>query len=89
LFQNLSSWEQTTLTNRNEVHDEITERINSGNACYCSGRKFLSSCVLLKHWSSGYRPTKQNVATSFVWVWNTVSSFWRKNICHRYFKITS
>jgi hypothetical protein len=26
----------TTLTNQNDIHDEIKSRLNSGNACYSS-----------------------------------------------------
>jgi preprotein translocase subunit SecD len=33
----------TTLTNQNEIHDEIKSRLNSGNACYYSIQNFLSS----------------------------------------------
>jgi hypothetical protein len=32
-----------TLTNQNDVHDEIKSRLNSGNACYYSFQNLLSS----------------------------------------------
>jgi hypothetical protein len=35
-----------TITDRNEVHDEI-RRINSGNSCYYSVKKLLS-CLFFK-----------------------------------------
>jgi hypothetical protein len=30
----------TTLTNQNDIHDEIKSRLNSGNACYYSVQNF-------------------------------------------------
>jgi hypothetical protein len=33
----------TTLTNQNDIHDEIKIRLNSGNACYYSVQNHLSS----------------------------------------------
>jgi sorting nexin-29 len=33
----------TTLTNQNDIHDEIKSRLNSGNACYYSVQNVLSS----------------------------------------------
>jgi archaellum component FlaC len=32
----------TTLTNQNDIHDEIKSRLNSGNACYHSVQNLLS-----------------------------------------------
>jgi hypothetical protein len=32
----------TTLTNQNEIHDQIKSRLNSGNACYYSVQNLLS-----------------------------------------------
>ena len=37
-----------TLTNTNNIHEEIKHRINIGNACYYSLDKILSSCLLSK-----------------------------------------
>jgi hypothetical protein len=37
----------TTLTNQNDIHDEIKGRLNSGNACYLSVQ-ILSSRLTLK-----------------------------------------
>jgi hypothetical protein len=33
----------TTLANKNDIHNEIKSRLNSGNACYYSVQIFLSS----------------------------------------------
>jgi sorting nexin-29 len=38
----------TTLTNQNDLHDEIKSRLNSGNACYYSVRNIFSSHLILK-----------------------------------------
>jgi hypothetical protein len=35
-----------TLTNQNDIHDEINNRLNSGNACYYSVQNLLSSCLV-------------------------------------------
>jgi hypothetical protein len=39
----------TTLTNQNDIHDEIESRLNSGNACYYSVQNLLSSCLIPKN----------------------------------------
>jgi hypothetical protein len=39
----------TTLTNQNDIHDEIESRLNSGNACYYSVQNILSSCLISKN----------------------------------------
>jgi hypothetical protein len=38
----------TTLTNQNDIHDEIKSRLNSGNA-YFSVQNLLSSCLISKN----------------------------------------
>jgi hypothetical protein len=38
----------TTLTNQNDIHDEIKSRLNSGNACYYSVQNLLSSRLIRK-----------------------------------------
>jgi hypothetical protein len=38
----------TTLTNQNDIHDEIKSRLNSGNACYYSVHNLLSSRLVSK-----------------------------------------
>jgi hypothetical protein len=35
-----------TLTNQNDIHDEIKSRLNSGNACYYSVQNLLSSRLI-------------------------------------------
>jgi hypothetical protein len=37
-----------TLTNQNDIHDEIKSRLNSGNACYHSVQNLLSSRLIIK-----------------------------------------
>jgi hypothetical protein len=39
----------TTLTSKNDIHDEIKNRLNSGNACYYSVQNLLFSCLILKN----------------------------------------
>jgi hypothetical protein len=38
-----------TLTNQNDIHDEIKSRLNSGNACYYSVKNLLSSRLISKN----------------------------------------
>jgi hypothetical protein len=39
----------TTLTNQNDIRDEINSRLNSGNACYYSVQNLLSSRLISKN----------------------------------------
>jgi len=39
----------TTLTNKNLIHEEIKSRLKSGNACYHSVQKLLTSSLLSKN----------------------------------------
>jgi hypothetical protein len=39
----------TTLTNQNDIRDEIKSRLNSGNACYHSVQNLLSSHLMPKN----------------------------------------
>jgi hypothetical protein len=39
----------TTLTNQNDIHDEIKSRLNLGNACYYSVQNLLSSRLISKN----------------------------------------
>jgi hypothetical protein len=39
----------TTITNQNDIHDEIKSRFNSENACYYSVQNLLSSRLISKN----------------------------------------
>jgi hypothetical protein len=39
----------TTLSNQNDIHDEIKSGLNSGNGCYYSVQNLLSSCLISKN----------------------------------------
>jgi hypothetical protein len=39
----------TTLTNQNDIHDEIKSRLNSGKACYYSVQNLFSSHLISKN----------------------------------------
>jgi hypothetical protein len=38
-----------TVTNQNNIQEEINRRLNSDNACYSSVQNLLSSCLLSKN----------------------------------------
>jgi hypothetical protein len=45
----------TTVKNQNQIQEEIKRRLNSGNACYHSVKKLLSSRLLSKNVKIRYR----------------------------------
>jgi len=40
---------ETNFTNQNSIQEEIKSRMKSGNVCYLSVQKLLSSCLLSKN----------------------------------------
>jgi hypothetical protein len=50
-FENVAKFKhlQMTLTNKNDIHDEMKSRLNSGNACCYSVKNILSSHLISKH----------------------------------------
>jgi hypothetical protein len=63
----------TTLTNQNEIHDEIKSRLNKGNASYYSVQNLLSSHLISKNLK--IKIYKTNFAGCAVWMRNLVSYF--------------
>jgi hypothetical protein len=50
-FENVATFRYlgTTLTNEDDIHDEIKSRLSSGNACYFSVQTFLSSRLISRN----------------------------------------
>jgi hypothetical protein len=51
LFEKMAEFKglMVTLTNQNDIHDEIKSRLNLGNACYYSVQNLLSPHLISKN----------------------------------------
>jgi hypothetical protein len=78
-FEMVAKFKQlgATLTNQNDIRDEIKSRLNSGNACYYSVQNLFSSRLISKK-RKDYNIQNCNFASCAVWVRNLVSHFGRR-----------
>jgi hypothetical protein len=72
-FENVAKFKNlgATLTNQNDIRDEIKNRLNSENACYHSVQNIFSSRLISKN----LKIRNCNFAGCAVWVRNFVFHF--------------